>query len=74
MCRATSHPADGLFGHLARSPGETHDSRALQPEPISYREEVTAILIGLGDINVKLSRIVQLLEDGDEEEEQEDDA
>ena len=48
--------------------------RHVQPEPIIYREEVTAILIVLGDSNVKLRRIVDLMEDGDEEEGEEDDA
>ena len=44
----------------------------MEPEPIIYREEVTAILIILGDLNVNLARIVRLLEGGDEEEEDED--
>jgi hypothetical protein len=47
----------------------------LQPEPIIYREEVTAILVVLGDINVNLARIVRLLEDDyGQEEDPEDDS
>ncbi len=48
----------------------------MEPEPIIYCEEVTAILIALADINVKLGEIVQFLypEDGYEEEEDEDSA
>ncbi len=45
----------------------------MEPEPIIYREEVTAILIALADMNVKLSQIVKLLEGGDDEEEAEGD-
>ena len=40
----------------------------VQPEPIIYRE---AILFALADINVKLSRIVTVLQDDDEEDEDE---
>jgi hypothetical protein len=36
---------------------------AMRPEPVVYREEVTAILIVLGDINVNIARIVDLLEE-----------
>ncbi len=47
----------------------------VQPEPIIYREEVTAILIALADINVNLETIVRILEDDDgEEEDPEEDA
>jgi hypothetical protein len=52
------------------SPGRT---LGVMAEPIIYREEVTAILIVLGDININLARIVRLLEDDDEEEDFEDD-
>ncbi len=45
----------------------------MQPEPVIYREEITAILIVLADMNVKLSQIVKLLEGGDDEEEAEGD-
>ncbi len=41
----------------------------MQPEPVIYREEVTAILIVLGDINVNLERIGGILEGDDGEEE-----
>jgi hypothetical protein len=43
----------------------------LQPAPVIYREEVTAILFTPTDISVKLSQIIDLLkeEDGEEEEE-----
>lgn len=40
----------------------------MQAEPIIYREEVTAILIVLGDISVNIAKIVKLLEENDEEE------
>jgi hypothetical protein len=47
----------------------------MQPEPVIYREEVTAMLGVLADINVNVSRIVDLLEDADgEEEDPEEDA
>jgi hypothetical protein len=45
---------------------------AMHSEPVVYREEVTGILIVLGDINVNIARIVGLLEeelDGGEPEE-----
>jgi hypothetical protein len=41
----------------------------VRPEPLIYREEVTAILGVLADINVRLRRIYELLEeefDGEE--------
>jgi hypothetical protein len=38
-----------------------------------YREEVTAVLIVLADMNVKLGQIVKLLEGGDDEDEAEGD-
>jgi hypothetical protein len=41
----------------------------LEPEPLIYREEVTAILIALSDISANTSRIVDLLEGEDGEEE-----
>lgn len=47
----------------------------MQAEPVIYREEVTAILGVLGDINVNLFKIVDLLEEEHgEEEDPEDDA
>jgi hypothetical protein len=46
----------------------------VQPEPVIYREEVTTILIVLGDISVNIARIVELLEEDGEEEDQEDSA
>jgi hypothetical protein len=51
-------------------------ARILPDEGLIYREEVVAILFALADVNVKLTRIVRLLEeDGEEEEEDlEDDA
>jgi hypothetical protein len=50
------------------------DDRAVDP-PVVYREEVTAILITLGDINVNIREIRELLEEeyGGEEEAPEDD-
>ena len=45
----------------------------MEPEPIIYREEVAAMLFGLADINVKLSRIVLLLEGDDGQEEEDED-
>jgi hypothetical protein len=44
--------------------------------PVIYRDEVTATLIALSDINVNIRRILDLLEDelGGEEEVPEDDA
>ena len=52
-----------------------HDG-SLPTEPVIYREEVTAIIGALADINVNLFKIVDLLEDeyGEEEEGSEDDA
>jgi hypothetical protein len=44
----------------------------VQPEPIIYREEVTAIIGALADINVNLAKVVHLLEDEFGEEEEED--
>ena len=41
----------------------------MEAEPLIYREEVTAILGVLADINVNVSRIVDLLEEADGEEE-----
>ena len=48
----------------------------MQPEPLIYREDVTAMLFMLSDISLKLTRIVDLLEEeyGEEEEDYEDDA
>jgi len=40
----------------------------VEPEPLIYREEVMAMLFGLADINVKLDRIVRLLEGDDGQE------
>ena len=45
----------------------------MEPEPIIYREEVAAMLFSLADINVKLSRIVRVLEDDDGQEEEDED-
>lgn len=47
----------------------------MHTEPLIYREEVTAILGVLADINVNLTKVVRLLEDeyGEEEEDPEDD-
>ena len=44
---------------------------AVNAEPVVHREEVTAILIVLGDINVNIRRIRERLEDGDGQEERE---
>jgi hypothetical protein len=48
----------------------------VDPEPVVYREEVTATLIALGDITVNIAKIRELLEEelGGEGEVQEDDA
>ena len=47
----------------------------VQTEPLIYREEVTAILGALADINANLFTIVDLLEEGyGEEEDPEEDA
>jgi hypothetical protein len=48
----------------------------LEPQPIIYREEVTAILGAFADLNVHVRRILDLLEDelGGEEEIPEDDS
>lgn len=47
----------------------------MQPEPVIYREEVTAINGALADINVNLFKIVDLLEgEYGEEEDSEDDS
>jgi hypothetical protein len=46
----------------------------VQPVPVIYREEVTAMLIALADINVKLTQIVDLLREDDGQEEEEDDS
>ncbi len=35
----------------------------VQPEPLVYREEVTAILFTLADINVNLAKVLRLLEE-----------
>jgi hypothetical protein len=35
----------------------------VEPEPIVYREEVTAMLFALADINVNISKILDLLEE-----------
>jgi len=45
----------------------------VQPDPIIYREEVAAMLFSRADINVKLSRIVRILEDDDGQEEEDED-
>jgi hypothetical protein len=46
----------------------------VEPEPIVYREEVTAMLFVLIDISLMMNRIVNLLEGSDEEEDPEDDS
>lgn len=57
---------------LARGGHERHaisTMKTVRPEPLIYREEVTAILGVLADINVRLRRIYELLEeefDGEE--------
>jgi hypothetical protein len=47
---------------------------AMCPQPIVDREEVTAILIVLGDIKVNIAKIVDLLEEELGGEEPEEDA
>jgi hypothetical protein len=45
------------------------DDRAMEPEPLIYREEVTAILGVFADLDVHVRRILDLLEsefDGEE--------
>ena len=44
----------------------------MEEEPLIYREEVTSILMVLGDINVNLRAIRDLLEEGDGEEDEAD--
>ena len=46
--------------------------RAIEREPVIYREEVAAILVALADLVVDLRAIRRLLEGRDEEEEEED--
>ena len=48
----------------------------MEPEPIVYREEVTAMLFAVADINANVRAIRSLLEedDGGEESSPEDDA
>jgi hypothetical protein len=48
----------------------------VEPEPIIYRDEVTAMLFTLADMKFGIFRIISLLanEDDGEEEAQEDDA
>lgn len=41
-------------------------------EPLTSREEVTALLIALSDVMVETRRIRRLLEDGEEEEDLEE--
>jgi hypothetical protein len=58
-------------------PGSTADDRSVEAEPVVYREEVTAMLFTIADINVNVGKIVRLLEedtDGEEEGPQEDDS
>jgi hypothetical protein len=45
----------------------------VEQEPIIYREEVAAMLFSVADINVKLDRIVRILEDDDGQEEEGED-
>ena len=47
----------------------------VEPEPLIYRDEVTAMLFTLADIKLGIRWIIRLLEDdGGEEEAPEDDA
>ena len=46
----------------------------VEPEPLIYREEVTAIMWAIGDIVAELKAIRRLLEDDGEEEEEGTDA
>jgi hypothetical protein len=64
-----------LTGHLAGRCRDRDDAH-VEPEPVVYREEVTAILIALGDMNVNIREIRELLEEelGGEGEAPEDDA
>jgi hypothetical protein len=59
----------GPYGLLRALGRPTTISQTLEPEPLIYREEVTAILIALSDISANTSRIVDLLEGEDGEEE-----
>jgi hypothetical protein len=54
---------------LAPTLRRAHD-RSVEPEPLLYREEVTAMLMTLADINVNIRKILDLLENsyGEEEE------
>ena len=45
----------------------------VQPEPLIYRGEVTAMFFTLTDISVKLDAIIRVLEEDDGEEEEEED-
>jgi hypothetical protein len=42
----------------------------VEPEPLIYRPEVTAIIGALADLVVEVRRIRKLLEEADEEEEE----
>jgi hypothetical protein len=44
----------------------------MESEPLLYREEVTAILLALADVNVNIREILQILRDVHGEEEEED--
>jgi hypothetical protein len=46
-----------------------HDLR-VRPEPRIHREELTATLFAIADINANVERIVELLEGGDDGEEE----
>jgi len=48
---------------------------SINGEPVIYREEVVAMLFGLADLNVKVRRIIHLVErefDGEEGPEEDD--
>lgn len=49
--------------------------RPVEPEALIYRDEVVAMLFGVSDLNVKLAKIIRILEQefGGEEELEEDD-
>ena len=46
-----------------------HDLR-VRPEPLIQREELTATLFAIAEINANVERIVELLEGGDDGEEE----
>jgi hypothetical protein len=42
----------------------------MEPEPLIYREEVIAMLLTLADIKFGINRIIWLLDNGDDGEEE----